>query len=112
MQRVNGQNPNPRKRLTSASSGSTRRSRRKTAVQNCVTSNRLFTNTALKEIDNLMEALSKHFETSQHFEDTVLRLMTLRTLIDNHGAMEEEATEEREHAESKRARKISCERWD
>ncbi|KAL5344652.1 hypothetical protein ACLOAV_010344 [Pseudogymnoascus australis] len=107
VQRVNGQNPNPRmvlstvkrKRLTSASSGSTRRSRRKITVQEY---DRLFTSTALKEIDSLMDAQSKHFkaaspdfEASQHFEDTVLRLMTLRTLIVNHGAIEEEATEER-----------------
>ncbi|KFY93463.1 hypothetical protein V500_03694, partial [Pseudogymnoascus sp. VKM F-4518 (FW-2643)] len=107
VKRVNRQNPNPRmvplstfkrKRPTSASNGSTRRSRRKTTVQEYVISDRLFTSTALKEIDNLMEAQSKYFEASQHFEDTVHRLMTLRILIVNHGAMEEEAIEEREHS--------------
>ena len=111
MKRVNRQNPNPRlvplstvkrKRPTSALSGSTRGSRRKTTVQEY---DRLFTSTALKEIDNLMDAQSKHFEAaskdfkaSQHFEDTLLRLMTLRTLIVSHGAMEEEATEDQEHS--------------
>jgi hypothetical protein len=114
VKRVNRQNPNPRmvplstvkrKRPTSASNGSTRRSRRKTTVQEYVISDRLFIRTALKEIDNLMEAQSKYFEAaskdfeaSQHFEDTVHRLMTLRILIVNHGAMEEEAIEEREHS--------------
>ncbi|OBT85156.1 hypothetical protein VE02_05632 [Pseudogymnoascus sp. 03VT05] len=114
VKRVNRQNPNPRmvplstvkrKRPTSASNGSTRRSRRKTTVQEYVISDRLFTSTALKEIDNLMEAQSKYFkaaskdfEASQHFEDTVHRLMTLRILIVNHGAMEEEAIEKREHS--------------
>ncbi|KFY91476.1 hypothetical protein V500_04644 [Pseudogymnoascus sp. VKM F-4518 (FW-2643)] len=86
-----------RKRPTSATSP-TRRSRRKTAVQEYVTCDRLFTSTALKEIDNLMEAqlkfkaASKDIEASQHFDDTMLGLMTLRTLIVNHKAMGEEAT--------------------
>ena len=90
--------PVKRKRSTSASSGPTRRSRRKTAVQEYVASDRLFTSTALKEIDSLMEAqlkfkvASKDFEASQHIDDTMLRLMMLRTLIVNHKAMEEEAT--------------------
>ena len=91
--------PVKRKRPTSASSGPTRRSRRKTAVQEYVTSDRLFTSTALKEIDILMEAQLKYFEAaskdieaSQHFDDTMLRLMTLRTLVVNHKAVEEEAT--------------------
>ncbi|KFZ01557.1 hypothetical protein V500_00701, partial [Pseudogymnoascus sp. VKM F-4518 (FW-2643)] len=90
--------PVKRKRSTSASSGPTRRNRRKTAVQEYVTSDRLFTSTALNDIDNLKEAqlkfkaASKDFEASQHIDDTMLRLMTLRTLIVNHKAMEEEAT--------------------
>lgn len=79
-----------RKRPTSASSGTTRRSRRKTAVQEYVSSDRLFTSTALKEIDNLIEAHSKHFEDIMH------RLTTLRSLIASHEAMEEEAIEERD----------------
>ncbi|KFX85798.1 hypothetical protein O988_09891 [Pseudogymnoascus sp. VKM F-3808] len=90
--------PFKRKRSTSASSGSTRHSRRKTAVQKYVTDDRLFTSTALKEINSLMEAqlkfkaASKYFEASQHIDDTMLGLMTLRTLIVNHKATEEEAT--------------------
>ncbi|KFY28044.1 hypothetical protein V491_00650, partial [Pseudogymnoascus sp. VKM F-3775] len=79
-----------RKRPTSASSGTTRRSRRKTAVQEYVSGDRLVTSTALKEIDNLIEAHSKHFEDIMH------RLMTLRSLIASHEAMEEEAIEERD----------------
>ncbi len=90
--------PIKRKRSTSASSGPTRHSRRKTAVQKYVTDDRLFTSTALKEINSLMEAelkfkaASKYFEASQHIDDTMLGLMTLRTLIVNHKATEEEAT--------------------
>ncbi|KFZ23113.1 hypothetical protein V502_02409 [Pseudogymnoascus sp. VKM F-4520 (FW-2644)] len=90
--------PVKRKRPTSASSGPTRRSRRKTAVQEYVASDGIFTSTALKEIDSLMEAqlkfkaASKDFEASQHIDDAMLRLMTLRTLIVNHKAMEVEAT--------------------
>ncbi|KFY65514.1 hypothetical protein V496_02530 [Pseudogymnoascus sp. VKM F-4515 (FW-2607)] len=90
--------PVKRKRSTSASSGSTRHSRRKAAVQEYVTDDKLFTSTALKEIDNLMEAqlkfkaASKYVEASQHIEDTMLGLMTLRALIVNHKAMEEETT--------------------
>ncbi|OBT40495.1 hypothetical protein VE00_07879 [Pseudogymnoascus sp. WSF 3629] len=90
--------PVKRKRPTSASSGPNRRSRRMTAAQEYAASDRLFRTTALKEIDSLMEAqlkfkaASKDFEASQHIDDTMLRLMTLRTLIVNHKAMEEEAT--------------------
>ncbi|KFY30762.1 hypothetical protein V493_01679 [Pseudogymnoascus sp. VKM F-4281 (FW-2241)] len=90
--------PVKRKRSTSASSGPTRHSRRRTAVQEYVTGDRLFSSTALKEIDNLMKAqlkfkaASKYFEASQHIDDTMLGLMTLRTLIVNHRAMEENAT--------------------
>jgi len=94
-----------RKRQTSASSSSGRRTRRKTTVQEYVGSDRLFTSTALKEIDDLMgaqlkhfEAASKDFEVSKHFEETMLRLMTLRTLIVNHGALEEEVTKEWEQS--------------
>jgi len=115
MDGVNGQDLSPRavplsterkrKRPTSASSSSGRRTRR-TTVQEYIGSDRLFTSTALKEIDELMEAQSKDFEVeskhfeavSKRFEDTMLRLMTLRTLIVNHGALEEEVTEEWEHS--------------
>jgi hypothetical protein len=46
-----------------------------------------------------MEAQSKQFEAvSKRFEDTMLRLMTLRELIVNHGALEEKVTEEWEHS--------------
>jgi len=44
------------------------------------------------------EAASKDFEVSKHFEETMLRLMTLRTLIVNHGALEEEVTKEWEQS--------------
>ncbi|KAL5349541.1 hypothetical protein ACLOAV_005836 [Pseudogymnoascus australis] len=95
--------PVKRKRPTSASSGPTQRSRRKTAVHEYVASASLFTSTALKEIDNLMEAHSKHFEVAskdfealQHFEDIMCRLTTLRSLIASHEAMEEEAIGERD----------------
>jgi hypothetical protein len=95
-----------RKRPTSASSGSGRRTRRKTTVQEYVGSDRLFTSTALKEIDDLMEVQLKHFETnlkhyeavSTHFEDIMLGLTTLRVLIVNHGALEEEVTKEWEQS--------------
>lgn len=89
--------PVKRKRSTSASSGPTRHSRRRTAVQEYITGDRLFSSTtALKKIDDLMEAqlnfkASKYFEASQHIDDTMLGLMTLRTLIVNHKAMEEAA---------------------
>ncbi|KFY64592.1 hypothetical protein V496_03165 [Pseudogymnoascus sp. VKM F-4515 (FW-2607)] len=82
--------PVKRKRSTSASSGPTRHSRRRTAVQEFITGDRLFSSTALKKIDDLMEAqlkfktASKYFEASQHIDDTMLGLMTLRTLIVNH----------------------------
>jgi hypothetical protein len=116
MDGVNGQDLSPRavplpterkrKRPTSASSSLGRRTRRKTTVQEYIGSDRLFTSTALKEIDDLMEAQSKHFEAeskhfeavSKRFEDTMLRLMTLRELIVNHGALEEKVTEEWEHS--------------
>jgi hypothetical protein len=116
MDGVNGQDLSPRavplpterkrKRPTSASSSSGRRTRRKTTVQEYIGSDRLFTSTALKEIDDLMEAQSKQFEAeskhfeavSKRFEDTMLRLMTLRELIVNHGALEEKVTEEWEHS--------------
>lgn len=95
-----------RKRPTSASSGSGRRTRRKTTVQEYVGSDRLFTSTALKEIDDLMEVQLKHFEAnskhyeavSTHFEDIMLGLTTLRALIVNHGALEEEVTKEWEQS--------------
>jgi phospholipid N-methyltransferase len=88
-----------RKRLTSASSGSGRRTRKKTTtVQEYIGSDGLFTKAALKESDDLKDAQLKHFEASKDFEDTMLGLMTLRTLIINHGALEEEVTEEWEHS--------------
>jgi len=102
MEGVNGRNQSPktvplsterkRKRPTSASSGSGRRSRRKTTVQDYVGTDRLFTNNALKEVDDLIKAERKHSE------DRMRGLKALRSHILSHGALEEEVTKEWEQS--------------